>query len=113
MNENKLNWNKDEFKTYLLLYAANADFKLQDEEKQLIAARISGAACKHIEKQFEKDNDFVRLETLLSYREKFFPTEQGAENLLKEISEMLFADDKYCCNEENFFKMLKKILMKK
>jgi hypothetical protein len=52
MNENKANWNSHDFKVYLLLYAANADFELTAEEKQLINAKTTKTEYQHVHKIF-------------------------------------------------------------
>jgi hypothetical protein len=112
MNENILNWNSHEFKVYLLLYVANADFELKAEEKQIILSKATKTEYQYIHEVFEKDSDFERIETILSYKEKFFPTEQDTEMLIKEIAELLNADGEYNLYERNFFRMLQKILRK-
>lgn len=112
MSEILSNFNENEFKTYLLLYAVNADFKMQEEEKEIILSKVSVADFKHILKVFEQHSDFVRIETILSYREKYFPTEKDVENLLKSITELLYADDKFNLNEKNFLRLITKLLNK-
>ena len=110
MNENKLNWNSHEFKVYLLLYAANADFELKKEEKQLIHSKASKSEYRHIHNVFELDSDYDRIETILSYKEKLYPTELDTEKLLKEINELLKVDHELDLYEKNFFRILQKIL---
>lgn len=110
MKENTANWNEHEFKVYLLLYAANADFQLSDEEKETILSKASQEEFKHVNKRFEKDNDFERLETILSFREKFFPTDSDIEKLIKELCRFLSCDDGMNLYERNFFILLKKLL---
>ena len=113
MNENKSNWNYSEFRIYLLLYAAHADFELKEEEKQRILTNATQDEYRHINKVFEKDSDFERIETILSFREQFFPTGQDTERLIKEIAGLLNADDEFNLYERNFLLILQKILRSK
>ena len=110
MKENKSNWNSHEFMVYLLLYAANADFELSEEEKQIILLKATKTEYQHIHKIFEKNTDFERLEIILSFREQFFPTEKGAEKIIKEVFALLNTDKELNLNEKNFFRIFKKIL---
>ncbi|MCX6270958.1 MAG: hypothetical protein NTU44_07010 [Bacteroidetes bacterium] len=112
MNDKGTDWNYHEFKVYLLLYAANADFELKEEEKQKILSKATWEEYKHIHKVFEKDSDFERIEKILSFRDQFFPTEEEIGKLLTDVSELFETDDDYNTNERNFFVMLKKFLRK-
>ncbi len=110
MIENKQNWNFHEFKVYLLLYAANADFELTKEEKQLIHSKCSKSEYKHIHNVFENDSDYDQIETILSFKDKFYPTEEDTVKLLKEINDLLIVDHELDLYEKNFFRILQKIL---
>ncbi len=102
--------NEKEFRTYLLLYAANADFNLQEEEQEIILSNVTADEFKHVNKVFERHSDYERIETIMSYREKYFPTEEHVEKLLAGINELLFSDENFNINERIFFKMIKKLL---
>jgi uncharacterized protein YjcR len=110
MNENKNNWNAHEFRVYLMLFAANADFELTLEEKELIVSKASKAEYLHIHKVFEKDNDYERINCILSFREQYFSSEKAVEKLTKEIYELLEADGKSNVNEKNLMMGLTKLL---
>ena len=112
MDENRLKWSSNEFRVYLLLYAANADFELKEEEKQLILSKAKMAEYLHIHKIFENDSDFEKIETILLFRQQFYPTEQDIERLIKEIAQLLKSDKEYNLYERNFFGMLQKLLRK-
>jgi len=110
MNEKKIKWNAHEFKVYLFLYAANADFELKEEEIHIILSKATKSEYQHIQKIFEKDTDIERIETILTFREQFFPTEKDADRIINEIYKLLNADGELNINEENFFRIFKKIL---
>ncbi|MBE0640222.1 MAG: hypothetical protein IH598_17040 [Bacteroidales bacterium] len=104
------NWNEHEFRVYLLLYAANADFTLNEEEKEKIQANATQQEYLEISRAFEKANDQERLETILSFREQYFPTDQHIELLLQDVCGILKCDERYNIYERSFFILLKKLL---
>lgn len=106
------NMNPHEFKIYMMLFAAHADFELSPEEKALILSKTRKKEYLHIHEVFEKDNDYERIECILSYREKYFPSKTAVENLLKELYQLLEADGKSNVNEKNFMMGLRKLLKK-
>ncbi len=110
MNENISKWNSHEFKVYLLLHAAHADFELKEEEKQKILSKATKTEYQHVYKVFKEDTDFERMETILLFREQFFPTEKDTEKIIQEIFELLNADEEFTLNEKNFFRIFKKTL---
>ncbi len=110
MKESRSDWNYHEFKVYLLLYAAYSDFDLAEEEKKKILANATKEEYQVIHKVFEKHSDVERIETILSFREQFFPTEKKTETLIAEVAEFLNVDEDLNLYERNFFAILQKIL---
>lgn len=113
MKHNQFNWNENEFRVYLLLYAAHADQKLCEEEKQLILALTGEAELKHISSIFDKHSDMEHIETIMSFKQQFFPDTPKTEALLKDISAMLQADERLCAGEKSFLYFLGKVLKEK
>jgi hypothetical protein len=112
MIEDKSNWYYHEFRVYLLLYAAHADFEMNPTERQKIRSKATDKEYRHICKVFDNDSDYERIETIQSYREKFYPTPEFAEKLMKEIAALLDADEDENLYERNFYRMMRKLLVK-
>ncbi len=110
MKEINLNLNENEFKAYLLLYAAHADLKLAKEEKMKILSFVNPAHYQKIYKEFSRANDIEKLETILGHREKFFSTDKDIERLLEDICGLLQCDSKMNLQEKSFFILLRKLL---
>jgi thiosulfate/3-mercaptopyruvate sulfurtransferase len=102
--------NENEFMMYLLLYAAHADFKLTEEEKSLITSTACNNTYSNVFRQFEQDNDYARLNTILSYRQQYYPKEDDVERVLAAVARLLGCDDKVTLQERYFFKRLKQLL---
>ncbi|MFO7723805.1 MAG: hypothetical protein R6V49_11345 [Bacteroidales bacterium] len=110
MNNKKTNWNENEFRIYLLLYAAYCDMKLSEEEKSLIISKSLEDEYQIASKQFEEDNDYERVKTILSFREKYYPSMKDIDSLLKEVAALLGCNDIVTMQERYFFKRLKQLL---
>ena len=103
-------WTKEDFITYLLLYAANSDFIISDEEKQFILKRVTEDEYKKIHKVFHKNNEFERSETVRFLGNRFCNDMDNKCEIRKDIINLFFADDDYSLLERNFFIAIKKIL---
>lgn len=111
MSNFETNWTKVEFKTYLLLYFANADFVETEDEKELITSRVDEKVLKKIHKEFDNDSDYARIQKIANSATKFGYTNKNAEKLLNKIKTLFFSEDHdFGILEENMFRGLKHIL---
>ncbi len=110
MKEKRQDWTYSEFRAYLLLYAANSDFIIKDEEKEVILEGSNKKELKHIAAEFDKDSEAEKLDTILWFKTKYYPTLEDVDKLIDEIIEVLIADDEIHHYERNFLMFLKKLL---
>ena len=103
-------WTKEDFLTYLLLYAANSDFVISDEEKQFILNRVSEEEYHKIHRVFNKHSEADRSETISLLGNRFCNGEDDKCEIRKDIVKLFFADEDYSLLERNFFIAVKKIL---
>jgi hypothetical protein len=61
-------------------------------------------------KTFKRDTDFEKIEKIQSYRNQYFASRQEAEKLMEEVLALLKADEEYSLYEQNFMRILSKIL---
>ena len=109
MSEN-LKWNFEEFTSYLLLYASNADMEITADEEELIHKRISENQYKKIRAEFDEASDYERIQTILAYKGLYFPTEVRARELMDLIISLFKVDGHFSTLEENSFRLLKKLI---
>lgn len=102
--------NRDEFRTFLLLYAANTDMQETENEMQYIREIAPCDNFDEIHTLFNGCSDYECLQLILSYRDQFFPTLQEQDSLLKDVSNLLQKDGKYELLEENAMRMIKKLI---
>jgi hypothetical protein len=102
--------NREQFRTFLLLYAANADMQTEESEIEYIRAV---ARCKNfdeIQTLFAGYSDYECLQLIMGYRDQFFATPEAQSALLAEVAELFGKDGDYSLLEVNTMKMLKKII---
>lgn len=103
-------WNFEEFTTYLLLYAANADMELSPEEVKLIKNRISEDAYQSIKQTFDEANDYQHIQTILEYKGLYFPTEARARELMNLVQQVFNIDGHFSQLEKNSLRVLKRLI---
>lgn len=104
-------WSYNDFMAFLLMYAASADFQLADEEKEMLFSKVDLKDYRHVHRLFERQNDYQRLETIRSFRGRYYKNEADREKLLKELKDMFLADNRYDSVEKGFFMGLRRILV--
>ncbi len=84
MSTQKENWSYKDFLAYLLLYAASADLKVTEQEKEMLFSKVNVEEYDHVQKHFEKENDYSRLQTIQSFRKKYYDNDKSIEKLFRE-----------------------------
>lgn len=103
-------WTNDEFLAYTLLYAAHADFIFDDEEKDMILAKVNINAYKNVVNELLNDNDYQSLQKILKYIQKHKYNKKDIDVLLHEIELLFMCDGEYDILEKNMMMNLTKLL---
>lgn len=103
-------WNFEEFTTFLLLYASNADLELSEVEESEIKKRLDLKRYESIKELYDNSSDYEIIQTILSYKGIYFPTIERTKELLDLIRKQFFADGEFSTLEKNAFRVLKKLL---
>ena len=109
MEDLKISWTKDEFLSYLLIYAAQANQIETKEEKEFIESRFDAKMLKNIYKEINNDNDYTRIQKIMVYTYQNNYLSQDLDFLLKEIKELLICDGRFDVTEQALYYYLKKI----
>ena len=105
-----LNWTKEEFKVFLLIYAAQSNFIETEEQIEYIASRFSNDVINNIRKETNKLNDYQKSAIIINHI-KFNKYEQSdLDNILLEIKELYKSDGVFDSLEQAIFSMLEKLL---
>ncbi len=105
----KLNWNRKELETYLLIYCANADFVESEDEVEFIKLKVAEDVCKKMRKIFKKDNDYQSIQKIQKALDELSFSETEKQELLKEVQDLFIADDSFTINEHNLLRGLQHI----
>ena len=111
MSSEKPQWSYNEFLAYLLLYAANADFDINDEERKLLLSGLNTYDYNNIRKAFDKSNDYERLQIIGIYRDLYYPDDESKEKILNDLRNVFLADEEYNSVERAVFMGLRKVLL--
>ena len=103
-------WSYEDFLAFILMYAAYADMELLEEELDLIEQQVGTERMKTAKKVMDKLNDNERIDLILSFREKYFPTKEDHEKLFADMKTIFLADGNYNQLEKMVLMYLKKIL---
>lgn len=112
MKTTNSNWSPDEFKAYVLLYAANCGHIESSTERDYILSKVDRKIYEHIHRELDEDNDYQSIQKIISNMERFNYSENELEKLSMEIKELFLSDHKFDATEQSILMMLKKILKK-
>jgi len=110
MSEIQTDWTRLEFKAYLMLYAANANFFEAEEETELVHSLVSENTYRTIHREFEKDNDYQSVQKILYNIDKFEYDRNDLQVLIADIQLLFNADGKVDTLESNMMRGLQKLL---
>lgn len=99
-----------DFKAFLFLYAARADFKVTEEEADILIDIVPEKRLRELKKLSDSMSDYEVIQLIMNLKEKFLITDATKDRLLEEIMDLFKADDNFSINERNIFRALKRIL---
>ena len=102
-------WSYDQFKAYLLIFAAESNQVITKEEKEYIEAQFDSLLIKTVQKEINKDNDFQRIQKIMAYIEQNNLSKTDLDELLKEIHTIYQSDGKFDLIEQGVFQFLEKL----
>jgi hypothetical protein len=105
-----LDWSKQEFEAYVLLYAAHCNHFETKEEENYILSRVDAKTFHRIHTEVIVDSDEENLNKIQQYLSENKYSYQEKEALLRDIKNVFFADGSVDVIEKKVFSILKKIL---
>ncbi len=98
-----MEFTKDEFFAYLLLYAAKADMIEEPEQTEFILSKVPKSTYSSIHKVFDKDTDQQRLDRILDNVRSHNYAHSTPEDLLQEIEQIMKSDGVFDAAERSVF----------
>lgn len=105
-----MNWTKDDLHAYLLIWCANADFIEFEEEVELILSQIDTKRYKALHREFEKDNDYQRIEKIKTSVHDLNYSADEINLLIDDMKEVFNAHGHMDTAEQSILLGLKRIL---
>lgn len=102
--------NKEEFKTLVMLYAANIDGKFQSEEMEVLLEKTDATTFKKMSKIFKTLSDVEIIDCIHENKSLFAATESDRQQLMNDFHSIILADEKCTPMEKYLLKNVEKIL---
>lgn len=102
--------NKEEFKTLVMLYAANIDGNIKSEEVKVMLERSGFEAVEKTEKLFAKMSDAEALAVIRENKPLHVATEGDRIDLMADLCAIIEADEKCTVMEEQLVKAMRRVL---
>ena len=105
-----LNWTKEEFKAFLLLFAAQTNFIETQEEIEYIESKFPNEIINRTRKEINKLNDYQKSEIIVNQIKFNEYVQSDLDEILLEIKELYKSDGIFDSLEQSMFSMLEKLL---
>lgn len=110
MSQFETNWGKEEFTAYVLLYCAQADSNVSEEEITIIKTKVDEEQFKSVKSEFESDNDYKRIQKIKNTVTRYGFSAEDMQILFDDMKKIFHSDGKFDLIERKLFNMLKRIL---
>ena len=101
---------KEEFKTLVMLYAANIDGNIQSEEVKVRLEKSGFETVEKIEKLFAKMSDAEVLACIRENKAQHAATEAERLDLIHDLCTVIEADEKVSVMEEQMVRTMRRLL---
>ena len=105
-----IDWTRDELVAYILLFAANSDFKEDNKERNVIISKVDMKTFQEIHDEFDGDNDYQGINKMMTSLEQHSYTKDDIEVLLADIKVLFFSNKEFNVLEQNMLRFLEKLL---
>ncbi|MBO7616062.1 MAG: TerB family tellurite resistance protein [Bacteroidales bacterium] len=102
--------NKEEFKTLVMLYAANIDGNIQSEEVKIMLEKSDFDTVEKMEKLFGKMNDAEVLDCIRENKAQYAASEADRLDLIHDLCAIIEADEKTTVMEEQMVREMRRVL---
>lgn len=104
-----IDWTRDELVAYILLFAANSDFKEHEEERQMIISKVSVSTFREIHDEFESDNDYQGIKKIMTSLKQHNYDKDDVDVLMEDIKVLFLSDGEYEITERNMLMCLNRL----
>ena len=102
--------NKEEFKTLVMLYAANIDGNIQSEEVKIMLEKSGFDTVEKMEKLFGKMNDAEVIDCIRENKAQYAASEADRLDLIHDLCAIIEAVEKTTVMEEQMVREMRRVL---
>ena len=102
--------NKEEFKTLVMLYAANIDGNIKSEEVKVMLEKTGFETVEKVERLFDKMSDLEVLECIRENKAQYAATEADRLDLIHDLCAIIEADEKCTVMEEQMVRAMRRVM---
>ena len=102
--------NKEEFKTLVMLYAANIDGNIKSEEVKVMLEKTGFETVEKVERFFDKMSDLEVLECIRENKAQYAATEADRLDLIHDLCAIIEADEKCTVMEEQMVRAMRRVM---
>lgn len=106
----KLDWTKNEFLAYVLLFAAHCNYFEDSEELNYILLKVDDETFHKIHTEVVVDSEEENLNKIQQYISENNLSQSEKEAILRDVKQVFFADGTVDFMEKKVFSLLKKII---
>jgi uncharacterized tellurite resistance protein B-like protein len=100
----------DQFNAFLLIHASYADLDFSESEKTSILKLVDEDTFKKVNHLYDSLGDYQRLDMIVTYRPKHYPTPESKKELMKLITKQFTADGEISKLESTLYQFLIRLL---
>jgi len=104
-----IDWTRDELVAYILLFAANSDFKEDNKERDIIISKVDMETFQDIHNEFDNDNDYQGIKKIMTSLEQHNYEKEDIDLLMADIKTLFFSDGEFNILERNMLKSLRRL----
>ncbi len=101
---------KKEFMILAMLYVANVDGKINQDEVRVILDCFEPSSVAEVRRRFNKMNDTELIHCIDENKAKYVPTNEDRTRLIADLHRIMEADDRHLAIEEYILNALKTML---
>jgi len=109
MQNLQVNWTEEEFKAYILIYAAQSNQLESDKEKGFIGSRFNDTLLINMYKEIDSDNDYQRIQKIMTFIEGKKYSNEDLKKILSEIKDLYLCDGTFDSIEQSVYHFMKKL----
>jgi hypothetical protein len=104
------NWTYAEFHAFVMLYAANIDGRITEQEERLIAPTLTSEAYAKVKSVFMSCDDADALDLIFSYRDKYCCSSEDKARILADMMTIFQSHEKLDQIEREMLHLFEKCL---